>query len=192
MAFLMVISSFQESLTSTGQTSAQLPQLMHLSSITILGFDSIKRLKFPDLRSADFRVVLVIIPMFLCSTASFTNGFKRHIAHSSASFSGEKSLPTFTMAPPIVGCSSIRQVFIPCLASDSDALIPEIPPPITAALLVVFRSIGSRGCEYFTFLIDAFTSDIAFSVALSISGFTQEHCSRILAISSRYGLSGFT
>src|SRR5664280_2635792 len=177
MAFLMVISSFQESLTSTGQTSAQLPQLMHLSSLTILGLDSIKRLKFPDLRSADFKVVLVNILMFLCSTASFTKGFKRHIAHSSTSFSGENSLPTLTIAPPIVGCSSIRQVLMPCLASESDALIPDIPPPITAALLVVLRSMGSRGCEYLTFSIDAFTSDIAFSGAVSISGFTHEHCS---------------
>src|SRR5664280_740432 len=181
------MSSFQESLTSTGQTSAHFPQLIHLSSITFRGLDSIRRWKLPDLLSADFKVVLVIILMFLCSTASFTSGFNRHIAHSSASFSGEKSLPTLTIAPPIVGCSSMRQVLMPCLASESDALIHEIPPPITAALLVILRNTGSRGCAYLTFSIDAFTSDIAFSVAVSTSGFTHEHCSLRLAISRRYG-----
>ncbi len=181
----MVIPSFQESGTWTGQTLAQSPQLMHLSSITYLGFFSRRRLKFPDLRSAFLSVVLVRILMFLCCTASFTVGFKRHIAHSSASFSGEKTLPTFAMEPPMLDFSSTMQVFIPCFARDSAAVMPAIPPPITAAVLGVLWIIGSRGFEDLTFSQAALTSSTALSVAFSLSWCTHEHCSRILAISRR-------
>ena len=70
--------------------------------------------------------------IFSFQTSSFNIGFKRHIPHSSAIFTGEKTLPIFAMCPPIEGDCSIKVTLVPCLARDNAAFIPAIPPPITA------------------------------------------------------------
>ena len=170
--------------------SAQFPHAVHLSSLTCPGFLSISKLKFPAFLSDDLISELVMISILLCCTASFISGLKRHNEHSSASFSGENTLPIFIMFPPTVGLSSIICTLTPCFASESAAVIPDIPPPITAALFLVFLTIASRGLAYWTLSTAAFVSDIAFSVALFLSECTHEQCSLIFAISKRYGFNG--
>ena len=130
--------------------------------------------------------------MLLCCTASFINGLKRHKAHSSASFSGENTLPIFIILPPTVGFFSIKSTLTPCFARESAAVIPDIPPPITAALFFVFLTIVSNGRAYLTRSTAALVNEIALSVALSLSECTHEHCSLKLAISKRYGFNGAT
>ncbi len=177
--------SFQELGTSTGQTSAQLPQATQRSSFTKPGFFSRIKLKLPARLSAFISLVLVRILIFLFWTASFTWGLSKHMAHSSANFSGENNLPILTIDPPMVDCSSIIRVFIPCFARERAVVMPDMPPPITAALFLVRLSRGLMGSEYLAFSIAARVREMALLVALSPSECTQEHCSRILAICIR-------
>ena len=75
---------------------------------------------------------LVIISIFSFQTTSFNIGFSKHIPHSSAIFTGEKTFPILAICPPIDVELSIIVTLVPCLASDNAAFIPAIPPPITA------------------------------------------------------------
>ncbi len=67
--------------------------------------------------------------------------------------------------------------------------MPAMPPPMTSARLVTGTRIGSRGLLRLTFSTIVRTMSMAFSVASPRSSWTQEQCSRMLAISHMYGLS---
>ena len=124
--------SFQSSGTSTEQASAHLPHAIHFSSSTYLGDCSTMRLYVPALLSASTTFEQVITSIFSFQTTSLRIGLSRHIPHSSAIFTGENTLPILAICPPIEGLCSIRVTLVPCLAKESAAFIPAIPPPITA------------------------------------------------------------
>ncbi len=65
----------------------------------------------------------------------------------------------------------------------SAARIPATPPPTTRARRVRGTSTGVSGRDRRTRSTAAATISAAFAVARVRSGWTQEHCSRILAIS---------
>ena len=93
------------------------------------------------------------------------------------------------MLPPSDGLRSTSTTWCPALARSRAARRPATPPPMTSARSVTGTSMGSRGraCCIRT-AIDA-TTWHALRVASSGSGWTHEHCSRMLAMSHRKGLS---
>ena len=131
--------SFQSFGTSTSQASLHLPHAMHFSMSTYLGHCSMIKLYVPALLSASITLALVIISILSCHTSSFNIGFKRHMPHSSAILTGEKTLPIFAIWPPIEGDCSIIVTLIPCFARDNAAFIPAIPPPIIATSFGVWQ-----------------------------------------------------
>jgi len=71
-----------------------------------------------------------------------------------------------------------------------EAWMPAMPAPMTSARLVRGMPMGSSGSLRLVFSTMERMISAAFSVALSLSCWcTQEHCSRMLAISHWYGFS---
>jgi hypothetical protein len=93
------------------------------------------------------------------------------------------------MLPPSDGSRSTSTTGKPALAMSSAARIPATPPPITRPRFVTGTSTGFRARACFTRSTVAATIRHALAVAWSWFGWTQEHCSRMLAISHWNGLS---
>ena len=98
-------------------------------------------------------------------------------------------LSSIAIFPPMVTFFSTMSTGKPASAMSRAAVIPAIPPPMTKALFVIAVSPGVRGVSSIVFAMAAFPSAMDFSVALGMSFMTQEHCSRMFATSTLYGLS---
>ena len=84
------------------------------------------------------------------------------------------------MLPPTKKSFSTRYTSFPILAKSIEALIPEIPAPITTTALVVSISIFSSALDNAARFIPALIKPAAFLVASKgLSECGQEHCSRI-------------
>ena len=118
-----------------------------------------------------------------CATSTIL-GVSMHAAQSRVG----NVLSSCAILPPIVGLVSTISTGNPASAISSAVWMPAIPPPITSARLVTGDSPGVRGVFKLTFAIAAFPRTIAFSVPIAMSLCIHEHCSRILAISTMYGL----
>ena len=62
--------------------------------------------------------------------------------------------------------------------------MPAMPPPMTSARLVTGLVPAVSGAFFFTLAMAARASTMAFSVPSGMSLWIQEHCSRMLAIST--------
>ena len=87
------------------------------------------------------------------------------------------------MLPPIVDPLSTRVTGSPESAMSSAAWMPATPPPITSTRLVTGTAVEYRGTWRRTRATPFRTRSIALSVAVSISEWIHEQCSRILTIS---------
>ena len=98
-------------------------------------------------------------------------------------------LSSIAILPPTVTFFSTISTGKPASAISRAAVIPAIPPPITRARFVIGVSPGVKGVSRIVLAIAALPRAIAFSVASAMSFITHEHCSRMLAISTLYGLT---
>ena len=167
----------------TGHRSVQRLHPMQ-ASVTKRGFFSTVSVNFPGDRLASFTSAYVRRSMPGWLYTSFIFGDRVHIAQSSVG----NVFTERAMFPPIVGLFSIRVTLCPRFASRIDAWIPEMPPPITATPGWIGAVFTSRGRSLRTFSTCPFTIRIAFAVAFWGSWrCAYEHCSRMFAISRRYG-----
>ena len=88
--------------------------------------------------------------------------------------------------PPSRSLFSTRCTGKPCSARANAAVMPAMPPPTTSAALLTGTILPASGTSAAARAAAIRTRSIAFSVAASGSPeWTQEHWSRMLAISSR-------
>ena len=111
-------------------------------------------------------------------------GVRMHCEQSSVG----KVSESWLMWPPMEGSLSTRITSWPPSAMSSAAWMPAMPPPMTRARLVTGTVMVSSGRLCLTFSTIMRTISIALAVASSLSSWTQEQCSRMLAISHRNGL----
>ena len=112
-------------------------------------------------------------------------GVRMHAAQSNVG----NVLSNWAIRPPIEGSRSTMTASYPANPTSMAAWIPEIPPPMTSALFVTGILDRNRGLLSATLARAMSTRSSAFSVASSRLSWTQEHCSRMLAISTMYGFS---
>ena len=117
------------------------------------------------------------------SKSAGINTFQCEIANIREQSRVGKVSESWIIWPPMEGDLSTRMTSKPLLAMSRADWMPEIPPPITSALRVTGMLIGSNDSFLRTLSTALFVSLIALSVALSMSLWTQLHCSRMLAIS---------
>ena len=124
--------------------------------------------------------------MLGCWAASTILGVRMHWEQSSVG----KVSESWPMWPPMEGAFSTRTTWWPPSAMSSAAWMPAMPPPMTSARLVTGTLIG---CERLVVLdllhhqphdVDGLDGG-----RLARSSWTQEQCSRMLAISHRKGFS---
>ena len=95
-----------------------------------------------------------------------------------------KVLSIWVILPPMVGCFSTMSTSKPASAMSSAVWMPAMPPPMTSARLVTGLSPAVSGALSCTLAMAVRPSTMAFSVACALSLWIQEHCSRMLAIST--------
>ena len=76
---------------------------------------------------------------------------------------------------------------MPESAISSAAWMPATPPPMTRARLVIGAVLDCSSCWRRTRSMPMSTRSIALSVAISLSSWIHEHCSRMFTMSIRYG-----
>ena len=96
-----------------------------------------------------------------------------------------KVLSSWAMLPPMVGFFSTMSTSKPASAMSSAVWMPAIPPPMTSARLVtgLFAG-GQRRVQVAPWRRRPWPRMMAFSVPSALSLWIQEHCSRMLAIST--------
>ena len=93
-------------------------------------------------------------------------------------------LSIWVILPPIVGFFSTMSTSKPASAMSKAVCIPAMPPPMTSARFFTGLVPATNGAFSWTFAMAARPRIIAFSVAVAFSLWIQEHCSRMLAIST--------
>ena len=98
-----------------------------------------------------------------------------------------KVLSTRAMLPPMVGSRSTRVTGMPASAMSMAAWMPAMPPPMTRTSWVTDTMLLWSGLSSRTLATPLRTSSMDFCVPVSMSGWIQEHCSRMLTISNMNG-----
>lgn len=94
---------------------------------------------------------------------------------------------SWAMCPPMEGSRSTSTTLWSASAMSRAAWMPAMPPPMTSARLVTGTVIGTSRRSFLTRATIISTMEMALAVASSRSSWTQEQCSRMLAISQRKG-----